>query len=417
MAERASRTSPATLAQSRPRRLPCVHFWRTGCAGMSLTITDIEVILHRRDLGFVGGPPLPPSQDMPLGVLRVMTSDGVEGNCFLGGPVPAPLQAEQIVKVLKPMLMGRNPLDIGALWTAMWKRRNVVSPFAIGFVDVALWDIAGKVAGLPIHRLLGTYRDRIGAYISSWVHRTPQDYVDEALHYRAEGWAGYKMHPLTQLRMFGMRPELTVDIDIDTCRLVRQATPDWCLMLDSAWAYDYPEALRVGRAIEEMGYHWYEDPLQADDLYGYRNLRAKLDIPIVATELTEGSLWAMPPWITERATDALRGDVALKGGLTPLMKIAHLAEAFRLPCEVHDGFTALGNVACLHAVMAMPNCSMFEIITINAPGTFGLDHLNYGLAEPFEFDEQRNVLAPTRPGLGHAVDWDLINSRVDATLR
>jgi L-alanine-DL-glutamate epimerase-like enolase superfamily enzyme len=373
-------------------------------------ITDVRVVIHQRKLGFVGGPPLPPIDTMPIGVLQVLTDDGVEGNCFLGGPVSVELQATQIVKVLKSLLVGRDPLDIGVLWSAMWKRRANASPFAIGAVDVALWDIAGKVAGLPIHRLLGTYRTKVPAYISSWVHRTPEDYVAEALHYQAEGWAGYKLHPLTQLRMFGLAPQMSVDVDIETCRQIRDAVGDWCLMLDSAWAYSYDEALRVGRAIEELGFHWYEDPLQADDIYGYTKLREKLDIMIVATELTEGGLGAMPPWITARATDALRGDVMLKGGLTPLMKIAHLAEAFGLNCEVHDGFTSLGNAACLHAVMAMPNCEMFEIITINAPGTYGLDHLNYGLAEPFEFDADNNILAPTRPGLGHAIDWELINS-------
>ena len=381
-----------------------------------MRITDIRVVLHERQLGFTGTPPLPPIDTMPIGVVRVLTDEGIEGNVFVGGPVPAPLQARQIVEVLKPLLIGRDPLDIGELWAAMWKRRSVVSPMAIGAMDVALWDIAGKAAGLPIHRLLGTCRSSLPAYISSWVHRSHDAYVDEAAHYRAEGWAGYKLHPLSQLRMFGVDTSWSGRDDIETCRRIRETVGDWCLMLDSAWAYSYEEALRVGRAIEDLDYFWYEDPLQADDLYGYRALKEKLGITIVATEVTEGSLWAMPSWITERATDALRGDVMLKGGLTPLMKIAHLAEAFRLNCEVHDGFTALGNVACLHAAMAMPNTTMFEIITINAPGTYGLDHLNYGLAEPFEFDEQRNVLAPTRPGLGHAVDWDLINARVLAEL-
>jgi L-alanine-DL-glutamate epimerase-like enolase superfamily enzyme len=382
-----------------------------------MRITDVRVVMHERELGFIGTPPLPPTSTMPIGVVRVLTDEGIEGNVFVGGPVPALVQARQIVETLKPVLMGRDPLDIGELWAAMWRRRNVASPMAIGALDVALWDIAGKVAGLPIHRLLGTCRAKIPAYVSSWVHRSHQAYVDEALHYQAAGWTGYKLHPLSQLRMFGVDPSWSGIDDITTCQLIREAVgDDMCLMLDSAWAYDYNEALRVGKAIQEFDYHWYEDPLQADDLYGYRKLREKLDITIVATEVTEGSLWAMPPWITERATDALRGDVMLKGGLTPLMKIAHLAEAFRMNCEVHDGFTSLGNVACLHAVMAMPNTSMFEVITINAPGRYGFDHLNYGLAEPIEFDNVGNVLAPTRPGLGHAIDWDLINSNVTAEL-
>ena len=169
-----------------------------------MRITDVRVVVHERQLGFVGTAPLPAVDTMPIGVLRVLTDEGIEGNVFVGGPVPAPVQARQIIEVLKPMLVGRDPLDIGAIWGAMWKRRNLVSPMAIGAVDVALWDIAGKAAGLPVHRLLGTVHDRLPAYVSSWVHRSSEAYADEAEWTRAQGFHGYKLHPPTQLRMFGL---------------------------------------------------------------------------------------------------------------------------------------------------------------------------------------------------------------------
>ena len=381
-----------------------------------MKIDDVRVVVHQRVMPATDGP-VPPGP-MPLGVLRIRTDEGVEGNAFVSGPGPASdVLCDQIVRLLKPVLIGRDPLDVGAIWGDLWKRRQFANLLAIGAVDVALWDLLGKVAGLPVHRLLGTCRTKVPAYISSWVHRRPEDYAAEAAHYRAEGWTGYKLHPPTQLRRLGKVPDMTVQADIDACRLVREASGDeMVLMLDSAIAYDHAEALRVGRAIEEMAYHWYEDPLQPDDLHGYRHLRSKLDIPIVATEITDGSLYTMPQWITERATDALRGDVLLKGGITPLMKIAHLAEAFHMNCEVHDGFNALGNLACVHVVMAIANCEMYEVLTINPTGTYGLQHLSYGLTEPIAFDAELNVLAPTRPGLGHDIDWDLINSSVVAEL-
>jgi L-alanine-DL-glutamate epimerase-like enolase superfamily enzyme len=100
----------------------------------------------------------------------------------------------------------------------------------------------------------------------------------------------------------------------------------------------------------------------------------------------------------------------LKGGVTGMMKIAHLAEAFGLPCEIHDGFNALGNVACLHVAMSIPNCSMYEVLTINPTGRYDIDHLSYGLTEPVAVDTARNVLAPTKPGLGYDIDWDLLHS-------
>src|SRR5438094_7929016 len=127
-------------------------------------------------------------------------------------------------------------------------------------------------------------------------------------------------------------------------------------MLDWTCAYQYPEALRVGRAIEELGFYWYEDPLADDDIYNYVKLKQQLHIPILATEYSPGGFTAFAPWLTARATDFLRGDVAVKGGITALVKAAHLAEAFHITLEVHHGGNSPNNVANRHVVMAIKNC-------------------------------------------------------------
>ena len=193
---------------------------------------------------------------------------------------------------------------------------------------------------------------------------------------------------------------------------MREATgPDMALMLDSSWDYDHSEALRVGRAIEELDYVWYEDPLPAHDLHGYLELRRHLRIPLMATEITLGGLSTLPQWLApQRATDFLRGDVVIKGGITGLMKIAHLAEAFNMNCEVHDGYNALGNLANLHVVMAIANCDFFEVLPFNRSGDHSLEHLSYGLAQPLEIDGAGLLHAPTGAGLGIEIDWELIDS-------
>src|ERR1700760_1116306 len=130
----------------------------------------------------------------------------------------------------------------------------------------------------------------------------------------ARGWTAYKVHPPTQW-----------EEDIRICEAVRKAVGDgFRLMLDSTWAYQYPEALRVGQAIEALGYYWYEDPLFEDDMTNYLKLKAKLSIPIMATEYSPGGYTAFAPWLTAQATDFLRGDVAVKGGLTGCLKAAPL---------------------------------------------------------------------------------------------
>jgi hypothetical protein len=136
-------------------------------------------------------------------------------------------------------------------------------------------------------------------------------------------------------------------------------------MLDSVWSYSYPEALRVGQAIQDLGYFWYEDPLPDHDIHGYQRLARHLSIPLLATEITPGGLTALPAWITAGATDFLRGDVVIKGGITGLMKIAHLAEAFGMNCEVHDSYNALNNVAARHVMMAIDNCDWLEVLAFN----------------------------------------------------
>jgi L-alanine-DL-glutamate epimerase-like enolase superfamily enzyme len=374
-----------------------------------LRITDVSVVLHdrRTDVLKVFGVT---DGKLPMGVLRIETDEGIEGNSFVSGPGPgAEAIARQIVASLKPLLIGRDPLDVGAHWTRMNLVSRAVDQIAIGVCDVALWDIVGKAAGLPVHRLLGTYRDMVPAYFSSGHHDSPQDYAEEAAYWQAQGWRGYKLHPPSA--SWDARPRGPIAADIEASRAVREAVGDeLMLMLDSSWGYTYPEALKVGHALEELGYDWYEDPLPADDIYGYAKLKQQLRIPILATELTLGGLYTLPQWIEARATDALRGDVVIKGGITGMMKIAHLAEAYRMNCEVHTAYNALCNVATLHVIMAIPNCDWFEVLAFNPAGAYGLEHLSYGLARPIEIDGDGYVHAPTEPGLGFGVDWELIES-------
>ena len=127
------------------------------------------------------------------------------------------------------------------------------------------------------------------------------------------------------------------------------------LMLDSTWSYRYHDAVRVGRAIERLGFLWFEDPLNEEDIYAYVKLRQKLDIPIMATEYPSGDIGTYAVWLTERATDYLRGDIPVKGGLTTMLKTAHLAEAFHMNYEVHHGGNSLNNMAQLHFACAIPN--------------------------------------------------------------
>jgi L-alanine-DL-glutamate epimerase-like enolase superfamily enzyme len=357
-----------------------------------MKITDLSVTMFnwnsapwQTGTGSFGGKRL-------LGIVTIHTDEGIEGHAFLGSSRQgADAYAGPLIEFVKPFLVGQNPLDSGAIWERMWKMNRSVSTNAIGAVDVALWDITGKVAGLPIHRLLGTCRDRVPAYASSGWLPTPEAYGEEAQHFQSLGWPAYKIHP-----------HGTAKPDIDICRAVRKAVgDDMILMLDSMWSYGYADAVRVGRAIEELGYFWYEDPLVEEDMYNYIKLRNKLDIPIMSTEYAPGRLYGMAQWVQHMATDILRGDVAVTGGITPLIKIAHLAEAFKMKFEVHHGGNSLNNVANLHVTMAITNCDYYEVFPCSGAN-------KYALVEDIEVDDQGLVYAPEKPGLGYEIDWELV---------
>jgi L-alanine-DL-glutamate epimerase-like enolase superfamily enzyme len=354
---------------------------------------DIPSTRYGRHTGTFGGA----SQ---LGLLTVSTDQGVQGHAFLGSAMRgAHLDGQSLIQYLKPVVLGQDPLDRERLYQAMWQKNRQTTYRAIGAVDIALWDIAGLVAGLPIHRLLGSYRDSVPAYASSAVLPGQDAYAEEAARFKAEGWTAYKIHPPTDPA-----------VDIEVCRAVRGAVGDgFTVMLDSTWAYQYPEAVRVGRAIEDLGFYWYEDPLADDDLLNYVKLKQQLHIPILATEYAPGGLTAFAPWLVHQATDFLRGDVAVKGGITALVKAAHLAEAFHMNFEIHHGGNSLNNVANLHVTMAIKNCEFFEVL-------LPAGAQKYGLAQDLEVDRLGRVRAPGGPGLGAAIDFALIERKTTAVL-
>ena len=335
-----------------------------------------------------------------LGLVTIHTDQGLEGHAFLGSSSrPASNDAITIIRALKPLLVGEDPLDRERLFERMWTRMRVGSLRCLGACDVALWDLAGKIAGLPIHKLLGSYRRSVPAYASSAVLGSIEAYCEEAKAFKAGGWQAYKIHPPT-----------VWEKDIKVCEAVRKAVgDDYRIMLDSTWAYRYPEALRVGQAAERLGYYWYEDPLAEDDLTNCVKLRQKLGIPLMATEYSPGAHTAYAPWLAFQATDYLRGDVAVKGGLTACLKTAHIAEGFHMNYEVHHGGNSLNNFANLHLIMAIRNCEYFEVL-------LPAGAQKYGLLNDIEVDKDGLVHAVDSPGLGAEIDFDLIKRNEIAVL-
>ena len=198
-------------------------------------------------------------------VVVVRTDEGIEGYGFGWGIKGGRRLAEEIAAVFKPELLGEDPLDRERLWHKAMKadRWGGHTPFtAYGPLDVALWDITAKKAGLPLYKLLGGYRTKVLAYASSPVFGTPEEYANQAVEAKAKGYRAYKLHPPGD-----------PDLDIECCRAVRRAVgDDMILMSDPVAAYDHEQALRVGRALERLNFYWLEEPLHDYDVHGYVEL-------------------------------------------------------------------------------------------------------------------------------------------------
>jgi L-alanine-DL-glutamate epimerase-like enolase superfamily enzyme len=333
-------------------------------------------------------------------VIQIETDEGVEGHAFAWGGRSGLATAHLIGSIIRPLLIGEDPLCRELLWQKvrqMDRWWGFLPIYAHGPVDVALWDIGAKMAGVPLYRFLGAYREGLPAYASSLILGSAQAFVDQALEYRAMGYRAYKLHPWGDPAR-----------DIEACAAVRSAVgSEMTLMSDPVAGYNRQQALRVGRQLEKLDFHWLEEPLSDYDVYGYSELCRALEIPIAGTESTPGGLFGVPQYITERAVDIVRSDVSWKGGVTGLMKTAALCEAFGLNCEVHTTTNALLDLANLHVSCAIRNCEYFEVLIPQDPFTFGVKN-------PIRIDAQGWVHPPAGAGLGAELDWDAIDNHTTA---
>ena len=327
-------------------------------------------------------------------VIVVKTDSGLEGYGFGWGTKGGMRTAHTIAEVFRPELIGNDPLDRERLWHSAHRadRYGGLASFnSYGPLDVALWDIASKSASLPLYKLIGAYRDRIPAYASSPFMQSPEDYASLAIEAKLKGFTAFKLHPPGE-----------PDLDIACCEAVRAAVgPEFVLMSDPVGGnYDHEDAVRVGRALEKLEYLWLEEPLYDHDIHGLEQLSRTLDIAICAGEWNS-DFFSKINYLRSGAADIIRADVSWTGGITGSLKSAHIAEGFGVNCEMHMTVLSLMDVANLHVALAIKNCRYLEL-------PFP-DGATFGIKKPLEIDNEGYVQAPSAPGLGVEIDWNVIN--------
>lgn len=328
-------------------------------------------------------------------VLKLNTDCGISGHATALAARSSVVTQAYLHETIAPVVFGRRASEREAIWHELWTIDRHLTFFPVylpGPVDVALWDIAAQAAGLPLYQLIGECRTSLPVYASSLFMKDVDDYVAQMQSYRGRGFGAYKAHPPGPWR-----------VDMEVHRALREAASgDYVLMSDPVADYSLEEAIRVGRDLEKLDYHWFEEPFRDFELTKYAKLCAALDIPVAGTETTRGGPWGVAEAIAHNAVDIVRADVSWKAGVTGTLKIAHLAEAHGLRCEIHCTTMGFMDIANLHVSCAIRNCEYFELLVPEEPFRFPMKDpypITSGVAH-----------VPIRPGIGVELDWDQIDN-------
>jgi L-alanine-DL-glutamate epimerase-like enolase superfamily enzyme len=316
----------------------------------------------------------------------IETSEGVVGTGYaytIGTGGRAVL--EMLRHDLVPLLAGEDANQIEAIWQKLfWATHGTavgaITSLALAAVDIALWDVRGKTLGQPLWRLAGGARPTVPLYDTEggWLHLSTKELVDGALASKHQGWPGVK------LKIGKPRPQE----DLERLSAVREAVgPAFDIMVDANQSMTYAEAKRRAHLFEQLDLYWLEEPLPAEDLGGHVQLAAATSIPIAVGESIY-SLSHFREYLAAGAAGILQPDAARLGGITPWLKVAHLAEAFNVKVAPHFLMELHVSLAA-----AVPNAIYLEHIP----------QLRQITRSEIEIVDGRAV-APESPGVG--IDWD-----------
>jgi L-alanine-DL-glutamate epimerase-like enolase superfamily enzyme len=318
---------------------------------------------------------------------RITTSDGVQGIGYVVYPRPDLMTTiAHAARELGEHLVGMSVLEPEAAWERLARRGDWVGPggllhIALAPLDIAVWDAAGKTIGQPLHRLLGGHRDRLPAYGSDglWYSLAPDELAATARRHVESGFGAVKLR---------LGKEATPEQEVRRVRAVRDAVgPAVRIMVDATESWTLSQARRTGRALQEAGIAWLEDPVHHLDVAGLADLRRELEIPITGGEHLY-HLDAFRTLLEARAVDVVILDLARVGGITPWRKIAALAQAHRVAVCGH----VVPEIQ-VHLLAAVPNGHLVEYVPRSAGILASMPRLENG-----------DLVAPQSPGLGLELD-------------
>jgi D-galactarolactone cycloisomerase len=334
-------------------------------------------------------------------LVRITTDDGLVGYGEAHAPIAPEVTATLITTLLAPLLLGENPLAIDRLWEKMYASMRIRGHHtgfmseAMAGIDIALWDIAGKASGLPIHLLMGgDYHDKVRVYQSHLPVLDVAEMVAIAQHHAQQGVHGIKISG-----------GVGAEIDIRNVERIREGVgPGVELMLDAAGVYDLPTAVKIGRALERNDVLFFEDPLPCEDHDGFIALCRALDVAVAMGE-TETTRYQFNRRLAMGGVDIVLPDVSRANGLTECRKIATLADVHNVKLCPHNSVcSAVHHAASLQLCAAIPNFLMYEFWS-------GYNPILDIVTDPIA-PEHGYLRVPQGPGLGIEIDEDKLSRLV-----
>lgn len=338
-------------------------------------------------------------------VVKVTASDGTYGWGEGYGPAPV---LEAGIKLLKPFVVGENPLENEVVWNKMYRKtldfaRRGILVASMSAIDIAIWDLKGKILGLPVSTLLGgAHRNRVQPYATGFYYtdydNPSRDFVEEAKLYVSQGFKAMKM-----------KVGLGIKEDVEYVKMVREAIgPDIKLMVDSNHAYTLREATELARKIEKYDIGWFEEPISPEFYGQYNELRQKTTIPISGGEC-EYLRFGFQQLIQNKSVDIIQPDICASGGLTEAKRISALASANGIDIIPHTWGTSIGIHVALHFIS---NIESVPGRMYQPEFLMEYDQTENGLREKLTFPsiEMKDgyIAVPDRPGLGIDVDEDVL---------
>jgi D-galactarolactone cycloisomerase len=344
-------------------------------------------------------------------LVEVQTDEGVTGwgEALCQGLQPPEIAAAAIQHSLQHLLVGQDPLQPEVLWHRLYhytrdygQKGAVVG--AISGVDIALWDICGKVRGAPVAMLLGgMFRSRVEAYATGF-YRLNGPGEAARLAQEAEG------HVAGGFRALKIKLGFGIDDDLEVMRAIKRVAGKQEVMIDVNHAYGVAEAIRLGRELEDMGWRlrWYEEPVVQEDLDGYAEVRRALATPIAGGE-NEYTLFGFKQLLEKRAIDIAQPDLCIAGGFTGCRHIVALAHAHGVQVNPHVWASAVGQAASLQLIAAIPvaNHSLYPKDILLEFDTSSHPFRNELTSDPLK-QKGGWVQIPQKPGLGIEVSRDVI---------